>query len=183
MRLGGSSSGDCEVSYAAPAPVVECIAFAAVVYAAQAIVVEWIDMYVAIPEFLAVVPRSQEWSAEGTAAPAASAAPAPVAPASTVEGVHCHGYVVHLSAPLDGKSRCARYPCATRRRRGAQLVRINGSIRSRSGARPSLWQFSCRSFGLLRCPSGSRWNERFALRGALTSSAVPSSPRAAFLAQ
>ena len=98
------------VSNAAPAPVVECIAFAAVVYAAQAIEVEWIDMYVAIPEFLAVVPRSQEWSAEGTAAPAASAAPAPVAPASTVEGVHCHGLRGAPFRTLDGKSRCARYP-------------------------------------------------------------------------
>ena len=62
--------------------------------------------------------------------------------------------------------------CATRRRRGAQLVRLSsrGSIRLRSRAGPSQWQFSSRSSGLLRCPSGSRWNERFALRGAITSS-------------
>ena len=82
------------VSNAAPAPVVECIALAAVVYAAQAFEVEWIDMYVAIPEFLAVVPRSQEWSAEGTAAPAASAAPAPVAPASTVVAASTPEHIV-----------------------------------------------------------------------------------------
>ena len=57
-------------------------------------------MYVAIPALMAVVPRSQKWSAGGTAAPAATAAQVPVAPALTVVAASTQEHIVPASAAI-----------------------------------------------------------------------------------